>query len=129
MAITEFSKRYLEKMIPGYSSKLSETDPEFIERFTNFAFDEVVNQDALDGRTRFMAILAALLGCQGLDMFKVMVPAALRFGVTPVEIKEIVYQLAWTSRMKVSSIYVSSCRSSVSSWKRVPPVGTSMAKE
>lgn len=92
MAITEFSKRYLKKMIPGYSSKLSETDPEFIERFTNFAFDEVVNQDALDGRTRFMAILAALLGCQGLDMFKVMVPAALRFGVTPVEIKEIVYQ-------------------------------------
>ena len=69
MAITEFSKRYLEKIIPGYSSKLSETDPEFIERFTNFAVDEVVNQDALDGRTRVMAILAALLGCQGRDMF------------------------------------------------------------
>lgn len=84
MAITEFSKRYLEKMIPGYSSKLSETDPEFIERFTNFAFDEVVNQDALDGRTRFMAILARF-GLPRPDMFKVMVPAALRFGVTPVE--------------------------------------------
>lgn len=94
MAISAFSKQYLEKMVPGQPSKLLETDPEFAERFSNFAFDEVVNQDDLDGRTRFMAILAALLGCQGLDAFKVMVPAALHFGVTPVEIKEIVYQSA-----------------------------------
>ena len=39
-----------------------------------------------------MAILATLLGCQGVDEFRCMVPAALNFGVTPVEIKEIVYQ-------------------------------------
>ena len=39
-----------------------------------------------------MAILATLLGCQGTDEFRAMVPAALNFGVTPVEIKEIVYQ-------------------------------------
>jgi 4-carboxymuconolactone decarboxylase len=39
-----------------------------------------------------MAILATLLGCQGLDEFKVMLPAALNLGVTPVEAKEIVYQ-------------------------------------
>lgn len=92
MAITEFSKNYHEKMFPGYQSSFSETDPEFIELFDNFAFDEVVNQDDLDDKTRFMAILATLLGCQGTDEFRVMVPAALNFGVTPVEIKEIVYQ-------------------------------------
>ena len=41
-----------------------------------------------------MAILATLLGCQGIDEFKVMLPAALNLGVTPVETKEIVYQAA-----------------------------------
>ena len=46
----------------------------------------------MDDKTRFMAILATLLGCQGVDEFKCMVPAALNFGITPVEIKEIVYQ-------------------------------------
>ncbi len=92
MHITDAAKAYHEKMFPGYPSKFLETDPEFIERFDNFAFDEVVNQDDLDDRTRMMAILATLLGCQGLDEFKVMLPAALNFGVTPVEAKEIVYQ-------------------------------------
>lgn len=92
MAITENAKAYHEKMFPGYQSKFLETDPEFIERFDNFAFDEVVNHDNLDGKTRFMAILATLVGCQGTDEFRAMAGAALNFGVTPVEIKEIVYQ-------------------------------------
>ncbi len=92
MAITEAAKAYHEKMFPDYRSEFLETDPEFIERFDNFAFDEVVNQDDLDDRTRFMAILATLLGCQGTDEFRAMLPAALHFGVTPVEIKEMVYQ-------------------------------------
>lgn len=92
MSITENAKNYHKKMFPGYESKFLETDPEFIELFDNFAFDEVVNSDDLDDRTRMLAILAALLGCQGLDEFKAMLPAALNFGVTPVEAKEIVYQ-------------------------------------
>ena len=92
MNITEAAKAYHEKMFPGYHSKFQETDPEFIERFDNFAFDEVVNSDDLDDRTRMMAILATLIGCQGIDEFKAMLPAALNFGVTPVEAKEIVYQ-------------------------------------
>ena len=94
MAITEFAKEYHERMFPGYVSDFLRTDPEFIERFDNFAFDEVVNQEGqeLGDKTRFMAILATLLGCQGIDEFKAILPAALRFGVTPVEAKEIVYQ-------------------------------------
>lgn len=92
MAITENAKACLEKMFPGYCSGLLETDPEFMERFDNFAFDEVVNEVSLDGRTAMMSHLAYLLGCQGVDGFRAMVPAALDFGVTPVEVKEIVYQ-------------------------------------
>lgn len=92
MAITENAKAYHEKMFPGYVSRFLETDPEFIERFDSFAFDEVVNHDDLPDKTRFIAILATLIGCQGIDEYRCMLPAALNFGVTPVEIKEIVYQ-------------------------------------
>ncbi|MGG7057854.1 carboxymuconolactone decarboxylase family protein [Clostridium nigeriense] len=92
MAISKQAKEYHEKMFPGYVSKFLETDPEFIELFDNFAFDEVVNQDDLEDKTRFIAILATLLGCQGIDEFKAMLTAAYHFGVTLIEMKEIVYQ-------------------------------------
>ena len=71
-----------------------ETDPEFMERFEHFAFEEVVNEpdQQLDEVTRHMAILATLLGCQGTDAFRAELPRALDAGVTPVMAKEIVYQ-------------------------------------
>ena len=97
MAITDFAREYHEKMFPNYVSKFLETDPEFIELFDNFAFDEVINMPEIggkevDGKTRHIAILATLLGCQGIDEFKVMLPVAMNFGVTAIEIKEITYQ-------------------------------------
>lgn len=46
----------------------------------------------MDDKTRMLAILAALTGCQGTDAYRVMAKAALRVGVTPVEIKEVTYQ-------------------------------------
>ena len=63
MALTEFAKDYHEKMFPGCVSDFLRTDPEFIERFDNFAFDEVINQEGqgLDDKTRF---LAAQGGCE-----------------------------------------------------------------
>ena len=96
MAITEFAKEYHEKMFPGYVSKFLETDPEFIERFDNFAFDEVINEKGagLDDKTRMLAILASLVGCQGIDEFRAMLSAALNFGLTAVEMKELTYQAA-----------------------------------
>ena len=71
-----------------------ETDPEFAERFEHFAFEEAVNEEGqqLDDVTRNMAILAALLGCQGVDEFRLALPRALDQGLTPVMVKEIVYQ-------------------------------------
>ncbi len=71
-----------------------ETDPEFMERFEHFAFDEVVNEDGqtLDDTTRYMAIIATLLGCQGIDEFRLVLPRALDAGLTPVMTKEIIYQ-------------------------------------
>ncbi len=92
MAITENARAYRKKMYPDGWSEFEQTDPEFAELFDNFALDEVVSQDDLEDSTRFMAILATLLGCQGVDEFRAVLPAALNFGVTPVEVKEIVYQ-------------------------------------
>ncbi len=71
-----------------------ETDPEFMERFEHFAFDEVVNEDGqqLDDATRYIAILSALLGCQGTEVFLSVFPKALDAGVTPIMAKEVVYQ-------------------------------------
>lgn len=78
-AISENAQKYHERMFPEYESKLLKTDPEFIELFDNFAFDEVVNQSDLDEHTRFIAILATLIGCQGIDEFKVMLKCIIQF--------------------------------------------------
>ena len=92
MALSASAKDYLSRFSPGPPSPLWETDPEFMELFANFALDEVVNQGDLDDAARMMAILAALLGCQGVEEYRVLLPAALRAGVTPVQVKEILYQ-------------------------------------
>lgn len=92
MALSASAKDYLSRFFPGPPSPLWETDPEFMELFANFALDEVVNQGDLDDAARMMAILAALLGCQGVEEYRVLLPAALRAGVTPVQVKEILYQ-------------------------------------
>ena len=92
--MTSSAEEYHARMFPEYQSDFKRTDPEFIERFDNFAFDEVINQtsDKLDDHTRLIGYLATLLGCQGIDEFRALLPAALNMGVTPVEVKEIVYQ-------------------------------------
>lgn len=73
---------------------LQKTDPEFAERFAHFAFDEVVNEEnqQLEPTTRYLAILATLIGCGGVDVYQEMLPQALENGITPIVVKEIVYQ-------------------------------------
>lgn len=48
---------------------MKRTDPEFAERFEHFALDEVVNEEGqqLPAPTRYLAILATLIGCGGVD--------------------------------------------------------------
>lgn len=92
MALTENAIRNHEELLPHHKSKLLQTDPEFIELFDNFAFDEVIAHGGLDVKTRVMMILAATIGSNAVTEYKVMVSGALNVGVTPVEIKEILYQ-------------------------------------
>lgn len=92
MAITEVARRNHDLLFPGRRSTLAESDPELVEVFDNWAFDEVLRDETLDARTRLMVQLAALIASPALGEFRVMLGAALDVGVTPVEVKEIVYQ-------------------------------------
>jgi 4-carboxymuconolactone decarboxylase len=92
MAITEEARRNHDQLFPGHVSTLAQTDPELVEYFDNFAFDDVLRESTLDTRTRLMVQLASLIACQALSEYRVMLGAALTVGVTPVEAKEIVYQ-------------------------------------
>lgn len=89
---TPAARIFRERMRVGAASDLMLTDPEFVERFANFAFDDVPAVVDLPDRTRFMCWLATLLGCQGIDEFRTLLPAALNMGVEPAAVKEIVYQ-------------------------------------
>jgi 4-carboxymuconolactone decarboxylase len=92
MAPNEQARKNHDALFPGHVSTLAVTDPELIEIFDNFAFDELLRHGRLDARTRLMVQLAALIACQALREYRVMLGAALTVGVTPVEVKEIGYQ-------------------------------------
>lgn len=70
------------------------TDPGFMERVTRFAFEEVAEEpgQTLEDETRYLAVLATLVGCQGTAMFQEMLPKALDAGLSPIAVKEMVYQ-------------------------------------
>lgn len=102
MSISETANKNHEELFPNRKSTLKITDPELIEFFDNFAFDEVLAYGKLDTRTRLMTILASLIASQALGEYKVMLGGALNVGVTPVEVKEIVYQaVAYVGMAKV----------------------------
>lgn len=92
MSISETAHKNHQELWPEYHSKAGATDPELIEVFDNFAFDEVIQHDNMDTKTRVMMIMASTIGSQALTEFRMMMNAALNIGVTPVEVKEIVYQ-------------------------------------
>jgi 4-carboxymuconolactone decarboxylase len=90
--LTENAIRNHEELFPNHKSTLQITDPELIEVFDNFAFDEVIGYGNIDTRTRVMMILASTIASQALSEYKAMLGAALNVGITPVEIKEVLYQ-------------------------------------
>jgi len=66
MAPNERAQKNHDELFPGHVSTLAVTDPELIETFDNFAFDEVLRDSTLDARTRLMVQLAAMIACQAL---------------------------------------------------------------
>lgn len=92
MTPTYEAQRNHDMLFPSHVSTLVQTDPELIEYFDNFAFADVLRESTMEPTTRLMVQLASMIASQALSEFRVMVGAALTVGVTPVEIKEVVYQ-------------------------------------
>ena len=92
MPRSETAIRNHEALFANAKSTLQRTDPELMEVFDNFAFDEVLQYGRLDTRTRLLVMLAANIASQALLEYRVMLGGALNVGVSPVEIKEVLYQ-------------------------------------
>ncbi len=92
MPINENAQKNHEELFPNHKSTLKITNPELIEVFDNFAFDEVISYGNLDTKTRLMVILGSLIASQTITEYKIMLGGAINVGLTPIEIKEIVYQ-------------------------------------
>jgi 4-carboxymuconolactone decarboxylase len=92
VAISEEAQRNHDALFPDHRSTLKVTDPELVEIFDNWAFGEVPKDGNLDMRTRLMVQLAALIACHAVAEYRVMLGGALNVGVTPIEVKEILYQ-------------------------------------
>lgn len=91
LRLSEAAIRNHDEWFPGYVSTAKQTDPELIEVFDNFAFDEVMQYGNLDRKTRIMVTMASSIAQHTVHEYKMMLRAALANGVTPVEIKEILY--------------------------------------
>jgi len=92
MAITEIAQKNHDQLFPNHVSTVAVTDPELIEIFDNFAFDEILRKSKLPIKTRLILQLAAIIAAQAVREYKAMMAAALNVGVTPVEVKEVLYQ-------------------------------------
>ncbi|CQR55908.1 carboxymuconolactone decarboxylase family protein [Paenibacillus riograndensis] len=70
------------------------TDPDLQEILSRFIFGEVFDQGKLDDKQRELITLVVLAANQTLPQLKAHANAALNVGLTPVEIKEAIYQCA-----------------------------------
>lgn len=92
MSRTDKANENYEELFPDHTTTLTETDPELVEIFDSFTFDDVQSHGDLDDRTRLMVQLASMVASHAVGEYRVMLDGALNVGVTPVEAKEIVYQ-------------------------------------
>ena len=88
----EDARRRLAELFPGGIPELGDADPELFEIFGNFALGEVTAYGQLDTRTRMLCILASNIASQGRTAYRTTLEGALNAGVTPVEVKEALYQ-------------------------------------
>ncbi|MEJ2635215.1 MAG: carboxymuconolactone decarboxylase family protein, partial [Calditrichia bacterium] len=77
-----------------HTGPLTETDPDMQEMLNRFIFGEVFYQGNLADKMRELITLVVLTTSQTLEQLKAHVRAALNIGVSPVEIKEAIYQCA-----------------------------------
>lgn len=92
LTMTEKSKTKYNELLKrdAFITKTNDADLESI--FNNFLYGEVYNHGTLDPKLRELVTLVSLTASQGTDMIKPHVETALNIGVSPIEIKEALYQ-------------------------------------
>ena len=80
-----------ESWFPNYSTALRTTDPDLAEIFDNFAFGETQQYGNMDLRTRIMVTMASCIAQKALKEYEMLLGAAIAHGISPLEIKEILY--------------------------------------
>ena len=90
----ELSKKKFEELFGKHTGPLAETDPDLQEMLNRFIFGEIFYQGNLTDKMRELITLVVLTTNQNLEQLKAHVWAAINIGVSPVEIKEAVYQCA-----------------------------------
>ena len=83
-----------KKLFGGAPTADEGNDPEFMRILQRFIFGEICHTGSLDDRTRELITLTVLTVNQTLPQLKAHVGACLHIGVTPVDIRETVYQCA-----------------------------------
>ncbi|SKC42369.1 carboxymuconolactone decarboxylase family protein [Krasilnikoviella flava] len=78
--------------MPLSATTLATTDPELVAVVDRFAAEDVPRDAPLDARPRALVRLAALVATGGTAALRVELDDALAAGVTPVELKELLYQ-------------------------------------
>jgi 4-carboxymuconolactone decarboxylase len=90
----ERSKQKYEELFQQIQSVSNSDDPELMTILQRFIFGEVFYIGDLDDTTRELITITALTTNQTLPQLKAHTNAALNIGVKPIEIREVVYQLA-----------------------------------
>lgn len=92
LTMTEKAKTKYNELLKrdAYITKTNDADLESI--FNNFLYGEVYNYGTLEPKLRELVTLVSLTASQGTDMIKPHVETALNIGVSPIEIKEALYQ-------------------------------------
>ena len=94
MTRTEKKKKNYKTLFKGEALSKEGSDPEMMAILQKYIFGEIFTIGELDIKTREMITVTSLAVQQTLPQLKAHINAALNVGVTPVELRESIYQLA-----------------------------------
>lgn len=81
----------MEELGVNFLTNFVETDPELIQILERFIYGEIYHQGTIDDELRQLITLVVLTANQTFEGFKSEVEVALKVGVTPIAIKEAIY--------------------------------------
>ncbi|MDD6209781.1 MAG: carboxymuconolactone decarboxylase family protein [Bacteroidales bacterium] len=90
----ELCKKNFSELFTGEALTGKGTDPELMDILQKFIFGEIFETGNLDHKMREMITLITLATQQTLPQLQAHANAALNIGITPIELREIIYQCA-----------------------------------